>query len=83
MLLNPYELSRIIGLRALQIDEGAVPMVSVIEGENSISITSREILSKRLDAAVLREGVRCPVRDAVLSQDLNDLLFHLTDPRYQ
>lgn len=78
MLLNRYEIARIIGLRALQIDEGAVPMVTVHEGETSISVSCREIMSGNLDAVVVRDGVRCFVKDACLSQDLMDLLVNLS-----
>ena len=63
VLLNRYEVARIMGLRALQLDEGATPFAETREGDSSLYIAARELHERRLDALVCREGHHYPVVD--------------------
>ena len=70
ILLTRYEIARLIGLRALQIDEGATPFVSVVDGETSLCIAAREISERKIKAAVCRSGDYHPVATARFPTDL-------------
>ena len=78
-----YEIARIIGLRALQIDGGATPFVPCKEGEQSIRIAAREISERKLDVIIDRNGEIVDVRTAPLPKDLDVVIRNgedVTDP---
>lgn len=54
-ILTRYEMARVVGLRALQIEEGAHPFVSCNEGEQSIHIAARELSARKLDVLLKRD----------------------------
>ena len=70
ILLTRYEIARLIGLRALQIDEGSTPFVVVKEDDNSLSIAAREIYERKLNAVISRNGDCHQVMTARFPRDL-------------
>lgn len=81
ILLTRYEIARLIGLRALQIDEGSTPLVTVVENDNSLSIAAKEISERKLDAAVCRNRTYYPISTARFPRDLAVTLSVLEDDR--
>jgi DNA-directed RNA polymerase subunit K/omega len=56
-ILNQYERASVIGIRAQQISEGAIPMIDVPEGiENPIEIATMELKMKKMPLIICREG---------------------------
>ena len=74
ILLSRYEVSRIVGLRALQLDEGAPPFVPVLEGDTSLSIAVRELDTRKLRVMVCRDGVMHSVQTARFPRDMRVLV---------
>ena len=74
ILLTRYEIARVIGLRALQIDEGATPLVAVTDNDHSLSIATRELSERKLDAVVCRDGNYYPTMTARFPRDLTTTL---------
>ena len=71
-ILTRYEVARVIGLRALQIEEGSHPLVECKEGEQSILIAARELQSRKLDVLIKRgEEEYVKVKDARFPRDLS------------
>ena len=79
ILLTRYEIARLIGLRALQIDEGSTPLVRVADDDNSLSIAAREISERKLNAVVCRNGDYHSTATARLPRDLTTTLSILHD----
>ena len=84
MLLNRYEVAKVVGMRALQLEEGAMPAVEVQEGDDVIRIAVRELYEGLIDAVVCRDGEYVSVRDCRQPDELlilNTLLGNLRSPR--
>ena len=77
IVLNRYEIARILGLRALQIEEGAAPAVKVVEYESSLKTAAREMLERELDVLVCRNGKTYPIRSLDLPREFY-IMFHAT-----
>ena len=77
VLLTRYEVARIIGLRALQLDKGAAPRVT-IEDEtlrcDALYVAARELAAGVLDAKVRRADADVHVRDARMPPELHAVL---------
>jgi DNA-directed RNA polymerase I, II, and III subunit RPABC2 len=57
-ILNQYERASVIGIRAQQISEGAIPMIDVPEGiESAIEIATMELKMKKMPLIICREGL--------------------------
>lgn len=59
-MLTRYEVTRLIGIRALQISEGSEPHVLVSDerlGRDSVYVAALELFEGRMDACVRRGGV--------------------------
>lgn len=78
MLLTRYEVARIVGLRALQLDQGAPPLVRIEDERlrcDALYVAARELEARALDAKVRRAGdVDVHVRDARLPPELHAML---------
>ena len=80
MLLTRYEVARVVGLRALQLENGASTTAVVPPGweelrTDFIYLAALELHQRTLDAMVTREGLGTfHVRDARLPQELNIIL---------
>ena len=76
-LLTRYEVARVVGLRALQLGDGASPMVH-IEDEtlrtDSVYVAARELEARLLKARVKRDHTTVDVHDARLPLSLYILL---------
>ena len=70
ILLTRYEIARLIGLRALQLDEGSPPFIVVKDDDNSLSIAAREIYERKLNALVNRNGDYHQIMTARFPRDL-------------
>ena len=55
MELTKYELARIIGARALQLAQGAPPLIKVAKGMGFINIAEVELDKKAMPLVVLRK----------------------------
>lgn len=58
-MLTRYEVARLIGIRALQISEGAEPNVVVGDERlrrDAVYVASRELYEKKMDACVTRDN---------------------------
>ena len=55
MELTKYEYARIIGARALQLELGAPPLISVTKKNNVINIAIKEFEKEIIPLAVVRE----------------------------
>ena len=74
-MLSRYEVARIIGLRALQLDEGAVPMVVPLDANESTIITAtRELVNRKLRVQVKRDFETINVWEATLPDEPYNLL---------
>lgn len=74
ILLSKYEVARLLGLRALQLDEGATACVETTAEDTSLTIAAKEIVAGRLDAVVRRGEAYHSVRDARLPRDARTML---------
>ena len=79
IILSRYEVARIIGIRAMQLDEGSMPFVSVMENDNSLSIAARELGERKLDAVVKRGERFHKVGAARFPKDLDVLLMTMKE----
>jgi DNA-directed RNA polymerase subunit K/omega len=79
IILSRYEVARIIGMRAMQLDEGSLPLISVLENDNSLSLASRELGERKLDVIVKRGDLYHRVRDARFPKDLDVLLMTMKE----
>lgn len=77
IILTRYELARLLGLRTLQIEEGASPLVPVQEGDYPMKIAAREIEGRVLDAVVCREGELHSIQTAKMPRDLDVIMRSL------
>lgn len=73
-MLTRYEVVRIVGLRMLQINEGATPMLPYEEGESSYSIAVRELVGGHLDVIVHRHGSHYHVSQTRLPDEAYTML---------
>lgn len=76
--LTRYEMTRIVGLRALQIEKGASPFVDVSSNEDPVGIASRELEAGLIDCFVVRGDKEISIRDLILPNEL----FALLDTKY-
>ena len=77
VLLTRYEVARIVGLRALQLDQGAPPLVRVEDETlrcDALYVAARELSAGVLDAKVRRADEDVHVRDARLPPELHAVL---------
>jgi DNA-directed RNA polymerase subunit K/omega len=54
-LLTKYERTRVIGIRALQLSNGAVPMVIVDNIDNVVSIAEKELVEYKMPLIIRRK----------------------------
>ena len=82
-VLTRYEVARIVGLRALQLDAGATPGVRVEDDalrRDALYVASRELAEGTLDVVVVRRDVatgasrHVHVRDMVMPTELRAVL---------
>ena len=73
-MLTRYEVARIVGLRALQIDEGSLPFVEAGDGECSLRIATRELADRKLDVLVSRQGELHAVKEMEYPKDVQVLM---------
>ena len=52
--LNKFELARILGARALQLSDGAPPLLEVIPGQTSIDVAKAELEAGIIPLVVMR-----------------------------
>ena len=71
--LTRYEVAKLIGLRALQLEQDALPLVDVKPNEPFIHIATRELHSKRIDAVVVRGDAHYHLSQAEIPQELHAL----------
>lgn len=73
-LLTRYEMTRILGLRALQLDAGAMALVAVDDDalrRDPLYVAGCELEARKLDVMVRRgDSIEVHVRDAVLPSEL-------------
>ena len=77
MLLTRYEVARIVGLRALQLDAGAQSLVAVDDDalrRDPLYVAARELADRKLDVIVRRGEMDLHVRDACFPTALRLLL---------
>ena len=77
VLLTRYEVARIVGLRALQLDAGAQMQVVVDDDvlrRDPLYVAARELAEYKLDVLVRRGDVDVHVRDARFPTSLRLLL---------
>jgi len=83
MLLSRYEVCRIITSRALQLNDGAAPLVPLeYEGEDSVRVATREVMARAIDAMIVRGGVRYPLSECSLPRDVHvlmDVMHHTNE----
>ena len=71
-MLTRYEVARIVGLRALQISEGAEPRVFVTDERlrrDTVYVAALELYEKKMDACVVRGGK--PTHVSMLNKPLD------------
>jgi DNA-directed RNA polymerase subunit K/omega len=76
-LLTRYEVARIVGLRALQLDAGAQSLVAVEDDvlrRDPLYVAALELAERKLDVLVRRGDVDVHVRDARFPTSLRLLL---------
>ena len=76
-MLSRYEVARLLGIRALQISEGAEPHVIVRDDRlrrDSVYVAAVELYEKKLDACVVRDGRQVHVSTVSLPLDLITIL---------
>lgn len=76
-MLTRFETTRLVGLRALQISEGAEPTVNVQHPRlrrDSVYVASLELYNKRMDACVIRNGSTVHVSSLSFPPDLLTML---------
>lgn len=73
MFLTRFEVARILGMRALQLDAGAVPHVQIEREDlrcDSLYVAAMELWEKKLDAVVHRGDQVIHVRKSRLPSEL-------------
>jgi DNA-directed RNA polymerase subunit K/omega len=76
-MLTPYEVTKIIGIRALQISEGVEPHVVISDERlrrDAVYVAARELYEGKADACVTRQGVPCHVSQFTHPMDLMTML---------
>lgn len=76
-ILSRYEVARLVGLRALQLSEGAPPGVDVQHDKlryDFVYVAALELYEKKLDACVMRADVAMHVSGATFPPDLATML---------
>ena len=79
-MLSRYEVSRLVGMRALQLADGAPPAVVVSDATlrmNPVYVSARELYERRMDARVARDTGDVHVRDLALPSALMQMLDSL------
>lgn len=77
MLLTRFEMARLIGIRAMQLEEGALPGLQVENVDlraDAVYVAGRELESGTLDACVRRGEKLVHVRDISMPQELATML---------
>ena len=76
-MLTPYEVTKLVGIRALQISEGSEPHVVISDERlrrDAVYVASRELYEGKVDACVTRQGVPCHVSQFASPMDLMTML---------
>lgn len=73
VVLNRYEVAKIVGLRALQLDKGANAFVTRNDNDTPLTIAVRELRERKLDVVVCRNGVYHHASKARLPTDFHVL----------
>ena len=66
LMLTRYEIARVLGLRALQLENGCPPSIVVKKNEFPWQTAMREILAKKLDVIVVRGDTAHHINDCTL-----------------
>lgn len=77
MFLSRYEIARIVGLRALQLETGAVPLIHLMDERlqrDFLYVAALELASQKLDVIVRRKDIEIHIRDAMFAPELYALL---------
>jgi DNA-directed RNA polymerase subunit K/omega len=77
IVLSRYELARLVGLRALQLSEGAEPRVVVSDPAlrlDAVFVAALELHTRVMDACVERGGARYHVSTVTFPPDLATML---------
>lgn len=77
VFLSRYEIARIVGLRAMQLESGSNPHVEVADHglrSDATYMAALELYSRTLDVKVVRNGVCHDVRKALFSSELAAML---------
>ena len=77
IVLSRYELARLVGLRALQLSEGAEARVVVSDPAlrlDAVFVAALELYTRVMDACVERGGARYHVSTAIFPPDLATML---------
>ena len=75
--MTPFEMARILGMRALKLTEGAEPNVVVVDPKlklDPIHVAAMELDQGELDCCVERDGVNVHVRELIPPPDLKVML---------
>lgn len=80
MMLSRYEIARIVGLRALQLSEGSLPII-ILETSNSnyIYTAAKELYERKLDVCVQRNGKLVHISEMDFVDDLETFLSTCED----
>lgn len=81
-MMSRYEMARVVGLRALQLEHGAIPGVHVESATlclDPLYVAARELLEGKLDVQVLRPGHAAPI--SVSRMRMPRELFVMLDTR--
>jgi DNA-directed RNA polymerase subunit K/omega len=77
-MLTRYELARVVGMRALQLQEGAPPGVGVADDDlrrDAVYVAARELEARALDARLVRaDGTSHHVNDLRRPPELRSML---------
>lgn len=76
-MLTRFEVTRLVGLRALQLSEGAQPLVVVPQEAlrcNLVYVAALELFARRLDMRIARDRDEVDVREEALPRMLSMLL---------
>jgi DNA-directed RNA polymerase subunit K/omega len=76
-MLTRYEIARLVGVRSLQLSEGAEPAVNVDDSRlrhDAIYVASLELYNRRMDACVIRNGSVVHVSQLAFPPDLMTML---------
>lgn len=77
LLLTRYEMARVVGLRAVALDEGAAPLVRVDDPRlscDAVYVAACELWQRKLDAKIMRDDVEVHLRTVRFPPELAALL---------